>query len=284
MIKCVKSVVKFSGNIIAAIGLVILCFGLFVLYNEVGLDYQDLYYNSADWLKTLQEYGFIIIGTVIFLIGCTGVHGARQKPKCQKTCLMIYQIGAITFFMICTSLAIFTLLYSNDIFGKECKGTVYFEEIDSQIKLADQLLCSSQCQCYITQETLNLNQKAFAGKNYTTKEDLEIKIKQVQKCPSYQIDQYAASAQVMQAAEKLLHCSGWCNPTKYYIFSDINDNSNEGQSCFKETKYFVESTGKIMGYILLGLGILFGLNVFLVILLCCKKENRNRIDYLMYET
>lgn len=39
MIKCIKSVVKFSGNIIAAIGLVILCFGLFVLYNEVGLDY-----------------------------------------------------------------------------------------------------------------------------------------------------------------------------------------------------------------------------------------------------
>lgn len=36
MIKAVKSVVKFSANIIAGIGLVILCFGLFVLYNKLG--------------------------------------------------------------------------------------------------------------------------------------------------------------------------------------------------------------------------------------------------------
>lgn len=48
-----------------------------------------------------------------------------------------------------------------------------------------------------------------------------------------------------------------------------------------ETKYFVETTGKVMGYVFLSLAILFGLNVLFVILLCCKKEKRRKVDFLM---
>lgn len=42
MIKCVKSVVDFSARIIAIIGLVILGFGIYVLYKQVGLDYSGI--------------------------------------------------------------------------------------------------------------------------------------------------------------------------------------------------------------------------------------------------
>ncbi|CAD8044828.1 unnamed protein product [Paramecium primaurelia] len=285
MIKCVKKVVDFSASIIALLGLAILCFGIYVLYKQVGLNYSDLYFNTADWLKTLQEYGFIILGIVIMIIGMAGIDGASKKKRsCRKFSLLIYQIGALIFFILCSSLAVFTLVYSNDAFGKECTGTPYFETIDSQIKLADQLFCSNQCQCYITQETFDHNQSVFAGKNYTTDKNVIEKIEQIQKCPQYEVDSYAAAAQMMQAAETILHCTGWCTPTSYYIFSDINDDSYDGQSCFKETKEFVESTGKILGYVLLGLALLFGLNVLFVILLCCQSERKNRTDYLMYET
>ncbi|CAD8053070.1 unnamed protein product [Paramecium sonneborni] len=286
MIKCLKSIIKFSASIIGGIGLVILCFGLYVLYNQVGLDYQDLYYNSADWLKTLQEYGFIILGVLILLIGSAGIHGAKkQKPTCQKTCLAIYEIGAITFFLLCSSLAVFTLIYSDDILGQECTGNDYFKEIDIQIQLADQLFCSDLCQCYITNETFQDKQKQFEGKNFTTDENITPKIVQVQKCPSFEVNEYAAAAKMIQAAETLLHCTGWCKSTSYYVFSNVNDNSQNENSCFKETKDFIESTGKITGYVFLGLGLLFGFNVVFVIILCCsnqKKKNRN--DYLLYET
>ncbi|CAK85183.1 unnamed protein product (macronuclear) [Paramecium tetraurelia] len=283
LIRFVKSLVKFSANLIASVGLVIVCCGLFVLYNKVGIEYQELYHTNADWLKTLQEYVFIILGVLIFLIGCAGLYGSRKNPKCQKTCLMFYQIGALAFFVLCTGLATFTLLYSDDVFGIECQGTTQFKEIDYQIHEAEKLLCSSICQCYITQSTYEDNKELFKGKNYTTNEDLEVKIKQIQKCPSYQPDQYAAAVSMMQVAESLLHCSGWCNPTKYYLFSDINDiNSFIGTSCFTETKDFVQSTGKFMGYVLLGLGVLFGMNLIMVILICCTKEKDRRNEHLIY--
>ncbi|CAD8139348.1 unnamed protein product [Paramecium octaurelia] len=284
LIRFVKSLVKFSANLIAGVGLVIVCCGLFVLYNKVGIDYQELYHTNAEWLKTLQQYVFIILGVLIFLTGCAGVYGSRKNPKFQKSCLMCYQIGALTFFVLCTGLATFTLLYSDDVFGIECQGTAQFQKIDSQIHQAEQLLCSNPCQCYITQETYENNKEIFKGKNYTTQEDSQVKITQVQKCPSYQADQFTAAVSIMQAAESLLHCSGWCNPTKYYLFSDINDfDSFIGTSCFKETKDFVESTGRFMGFVLFGLGILFGMNLIMVILLCCTKEKDRRNDHLIYD-
>ena len=89
--------------------------------------YVDLYYNTADWLKTLQEYGFIILGLLIILIGFAGMRGAsKKKPKCKKTCLLIYEIGAITFFVLFTGLAVFTLVYSDEVFGK---GSFYINSI-----------------------------------------------------------------------------------------------------------------------------------------------------------
>lgn len=70
-------------------------------------------------MKTLQEYGFIILGVVILIIGIAGVTGAKKKKVSDRKCfLLIYQIGAIIFFILCTGLAIFTLIYSQDAFGK----------------------------------------------------------------------------------------------------------------------------------------------------------------------
>lgn len=83
----------------------------------------------------------------------------------------------------------------------------------------------------------------------------------------------------MQAAETLLHCTGWCTETSYYIFSDINSGIPDGKSCFVETKDFVESNGAILGYVLLGLAILFGLNVLFVICLCCMSDKKKRINF-----
>ena len=38
----------------------------------------------------------------------------------------------------------------------------------------------------------------------------------------------------------------------------------------------MESNGKILGYVLLGLAILFGLTVFLVLALCCMSDKKRK--------
>lgn len=90
---------------------------------------------------------------LIILIGLAGMRGAsKKKPSCKKACLLCYEIGAITFFVLFTGLAVFTLVYSDDIFGKgssinilECTATDYFKKVNDQLSLADQLFCSSAC-------------------------------------------------------------------------------------------------------------------------------------------
>lgn len=80
----------------------------------------------------------------------------------------------------------------------------------------------------------------------------------------------------MQTAEVLFSCTGWCTATPYYIFSDINEGVPDGECCYDKTKAFVESNGKILGYVLLGLAILFGLTVFLVLALCCMSDKKRK--------
>lgn len=70
----------------------------------------DLYYNSSDLLKVLQEYGFLIFGLVIFIFGLCGISGARNsKHSCRGFMLFLYQIAAILFTVVFGILAIFTL-------------------------------------------------------------------------------------------------------------------------------------------------------------------------------
>ncbi|CAD8133287.1 unnamed protein product [Paramecium octaurelia] len=285
MIKFVKKVVGFGAFLIILIGLTLLGFGFYALYKQVGLNYEDLYFNTASWLKTLLEYGLIILGALILITGIAGAKGSSQKKTSCRGCLLLtYQLGAILFFVLCTGLAIGTLIYSSDLFGEECTNKDYFELVDSQIQQAELYFCSSYCQCYITEETLNRNQTAFDGKNYTTDKNVEKKIEKIQECPDYEVNAYSAAVSILGTAEQLLHCAGWCHPSAYYIFSDINDDSFNGESCFTETKNFVESTGRILGYVLLGLGIYFGINVLFVLLICCHSEKKNKTDYLLYET
>jgi hypothetical protein len=83
---------------------------------------------------------------------------------------------------------------------------------------------------------------------------------------------------MMSAAENLLKCTGWCEPTQYFIFSNINNEDYTDESCFIATKDLVERGGKISGYVLLGLAILFLLNVILVLFLCCMKD-KSKTNY-----
>jgi len=79
----VKFFVKLGARLTILLGLAVLAFGCFVLYKTYGTNYKsnfpnwslDLYYNDADWLKTLQEYGFIILGVVIIIMGACGTSG-----------------------------------------------------------------------------------------------------------------------------------------------------------------------------------------------------------------
>lgn len=51
-------------------------------------------------------------------MGSSGMYATKKKkPACKRPCLLIYEIGAIFFFLLFSSLAIFTLVYSDDIFG-----------------------------------------------------------------------------------------------------------------------------------------------------------------------
>lgn len=56
---------------------------------------------------------------MILIIGIAGIDGASKKKRsCRKFSLLIYQIGVLIFFILCSSLAVFTLVYSNDAFGE----------------------------------------------------------------------------------------------------------------------------------------------------------------------
>lgn len=61
MIKCIKTIINLSANITTVLGFLLLVFGFYLLFQQYGVSYGgkyqfyiDLYYNSADWLKTLQ--------------------------------------------------------------------------------------------------------------------------------------------------------------------------------------------------------------------------------------
>ena len=74
--------------------------------------------------------------------------------------------------------------------------------------------------------------------------------------------------------EDLFSCSGWCNTSPVYSFTDVNDGIPGSKACYVEFKDYFSSKGELYGIVGLVIASFLLLLLILGCCLCCHPKTK----------
>ncbi|KAL4429674.1 hypothetical protein ABPG74_017083 [Tetrahymena malaccensis] len=206
-----KKILIFSTILILLLGITWIAFSS-VVYKQ---------YSLISYKFSLVLVISIIIGNLLVLWAILGIVAIQKK---SNTLLKVYVVGIFIFLLISiTFLAIGVFVqiklqeFQNDTNCTQKDILIQLHKLNS---LSYSTLCQDSCQCNFQGNSDEAFQRGIT--NYDNSNSSAQKVQDCEEFNSFDLPEQQKYGDLMQVAEEILGCSGFCNINSYYVFSDVN--------------------------------------------------------------
>lgn len=267
MLKVMKCFSGLGGFVILVIGLAMLGVTIWAFTNAA------LSFNQYTFLGVLLAFDLVLIFASVL-----GICGIKRQNGLM---ICVFQVFVMLFFFAFLSVGIASELLPSAVFEGNCTNSNnQLIETAFNTTMAGQLLfCTPFCYCGLTPEAI---QKA----NYNLTDMITIKMLftnpngpvRFQNCDiaNNMPQEMKDMANVLEAVETSLECSGWCEEQwrPYYTFSNVN-NGKPKNSCYKTMKDKFSEYGSIVGLASFIAAAFMMLVCICGLCVCCAPERRS---------
>lgn len=132
----------------------------------------------------------------------------------------------IVFLVLAVVSAIMLFVVGSEISdSKTCYDNFFFGKVGKYDEVAREMYCTEECPCYLKDESLKIKLEITDNEISDDSEN-----KHIRNCDAFEKEitgKYANAARFMEAVETTFHCAGMCEPSPYYLYTDINKEVKE---------------------------------------------------------
>ncbi|KAM3137091.1 hypothetical protein pb186bvf_010819 [Paramecium bursaria] len=242
---------------------------IFTIIMQIKSSGAFSYFSQSQ--NVVGKYLLILLWSITgFLLsfGLLGIYGSIKHNKCL---IFLFNIGNVIIFICFLIVGLLALLLGGNIdldkTKENCLASAENINLNKAELYAEGVLCQKDCQCYYTGN----NTEKLTNFTQDLKSSSVIKFQQ---CNETDQIQYEKEIEILTFTESTFGCSGWCNPSPIFFFTNINKQVQTQNGCYYDTVKWFANYADTIGVVALSFaGVLF---LFILLTTCLFCSNNLR--------